>query len=118
MEWLDPALGAQALDRRVRALNPWPGTSLWLSLPGGETPRLKIRKAGFRADLSLPEGQIGERHGMVLLGTRAGVLELLAVQWDGKKEVDPAGFLNGLKGRGLSLPLGSTPPPVGERTVP
>jgi methionyl-tRNA formyltransferase len=42
---------------------------------------------------------------MILLGTAQGSLELQRLQWEGKKEVDPAGFLNGLQGRGESLPL-------------
>jgi methionyl-tRNA formyltransferase len=42
---------------------------------------------------------------MLLLGTSQGALELLSVQWDGKKEVDASGFMNGLKGKGQSLPL-------------
>ena len=32
-------------------------------------------------------------------------IELQALQWEGKKEVDPGGFLNGLRGRGKPLPL-------------
>lgn len=103
MEWLDPALSAVELDRRIRALNPWPGTSLWIG--DGIGQRLKIKRARLRADIQGRAGEIFERAGMVLLATSAGSLELQAVQWEGKKEVDPAGFLNGLKGRGQSLPL-------------
>jgi methionyl-tRNA formyltransferase len=91
---------AEALDRRIRALNPWPGTSV---RAGGE--RLKIRQARLRRDISGAPGRIFEKAGMVLLSAREGSLELLRLQWDGKKEVDPAGFLNGLRGRGQALPL-------------
>jgi methionyl-tRNA formyltransferase len=100
MEWLDPAKPASELDRHVRALNPWPGSSLWIS-----GKRLKIKKALPRHDLSGKPGEIFERAGMLLLATPQGGLELQVVQWDGKKEVDAGGFLNGLKGRGESLPL-------------
>jgi len=102
MEWLDSAQTAEVLDRRVRALNPWPGTSVWL---GGN--RLKVKRARLRRDISGQKGKVYERAGMLLLGTESGALELLSVQWDGKKEVDSAGFLNGLKGRGQALPLES-----------
>jgi methionyl-tRNA formyltransferase len=102
MEWLDPRMDAVELDRRVRALNPWPGTSVKVGEP---SQRLKIKRARYRNDISGAPGQIFERAGMPLLGTPRGSLELLAVQWDGKKEVDAAGFLNGLKGRGQGLPL-------------
>jgi methionyl-tRNA formyltransferase len=99
MEWLDPEESAQNLDYRIRALNPWPGTSLNVG------QRLKIKQARVRSDISGPKGQIFERAGMILLGTQKGCLELQSLQWDGKKAVDPVGFLNGLQGRGASLPL-------------
>jgi methionyl-tRNA formyltransferase len=100
MEALDSSLSADVLERRVRALNPWPGTSLMI-----EGQRLKVKKARVRSDLLGNQGKIYERSGMLLLGTSQGALELLMVQWDGKKEVDAAGFMNGLKGKGQSLPV-------------
>lgn len=93
---------AEVLDRRVRALNPWPGTSVWIEETG---ERLKVKRVRVRSDIQGTPGTIFERAGMVLLGTLAGSLELLSVQWEGKKEVDGGGFINGLKGRGKSLPL-------------
>jgi methionyl-tRNA formyltransferase len=99
MEVLDPKETAEVLGRRVRALNPWPGTSVDVGL------RLKIKQARVRKDIQGSTGQIFERAGMILLGTAQGSLELQRLQWEGKKEVDPAGFLNGLQGRGESLPL-------------
>jgi methionyl-tRNA formyltransferase len=99
MEWLNPNEPAEVLGRKVRALFPWPGTSLKVG------QRLKIKKAKVRKDIQGPVGQIFDRSGMLLLGTVSGCLELQALQWDGKKEVDPSGFLNGLKGRGQNLPL-------------
>jgi methionyl-tRNA formyltransferase len=102
MEWLNPDESAEALDRKVRALNPWPGTSVYVG------QRLKIKQARARADISGTKGQIFERAGMVLLATQVGSLELIGLQWDGKKAVDSNGFLNGLRGRGASLPLNVT----------
>jgi methionyl-tRNA formyltransferase len=100
MEWLKPGQDtAVELDRKIRALNPWPGTSVQVG------QRLKIKKARLRSDIQGPAAQIYERSGMVLLGTPKGSLELLSLQWDGKREVDPGGFLNGLQGRGTALPL-------------
>ena len=103
MEWLDPSETASTLDLRVRALNPWPGTSVWV-----EGQRLKIKRAQSRTDISGPPGTIFEKAGMVLLGCAQGSLELNCVQWEGKKEIDPAAFLNGLRGRGKTLPLPTT----------
>lgn len=104
MEWIHPQETAVALDRRIRALNPWPGTSLRLG-EGEKAQRLKVKKARARVDISGHLGEIFQRNGMLLLGTIQGSLELLSLQWEGKKEVDSAGFLNGLKGRGEVLPL-------------
>ena len=105
MEWLDTAESAAKLSLKVRALNPWPGTSLAVELAPGECPRLKVKRATPRLDLNGPPGTLFERSGMLLLGTSDGALELTALQWEGKKETDIGGFLNGLKGRGLKLPL-------------
>ena len=100
LEHIDPKKTALQLDREVRALNPWPGTSVRV-----EGQRLKIKRAKLRSDIQGPQGQIFERSGMILLGTSAGSLELLTLQWDGKKEVDAAGFLNGIRGAERKLPL-------------
>ena len=102
MERLDwEKASAVELDRQVRALNPWPGTRLMTE--SGE--RLKVKRARARNDVSGTVGTLFERAGMVCLGTRDGALECLSLQWDGKREVDGAGFVNGLKGRGQGLPL-------------
>jgi methionyl-tRNA formyltransferase len=111
MEWLNPELGARQLELNVRGLSPWPGTSVWIEDAQGKAARLKVKKARLHAQLQGPEGKIYEKAGMLLLGTSKGSLELLTVQWDGKKEVDAAGFMNGLKGRGQSLPLQTIVPP-------
>lgn len=113
MEVLNPAQSALELDRQIRALNPWPGTSVWVELP--LTPpsthtqptleRLKIKEAIPHPNLSEKRGWIFERTGMVLLGTSQGSLELRRFQWDGKSEINANGFLNGLRGKGLRLPL-------------
>lgn len=117
MEWLSPLESASTLDLRVRALNPWPGTSVWVSsrqdaLAQGQ--RLKIKSAQPRLDIQAQPGKIFEKAGMLLLGTSQGALQLKRVQWEGKKEVDAAGFLNGLQGRGESLPLNTLSSPLKE----
>jgi methionyl-tRNA formyltransferase len=100
MEALDPLQPALVLERKVRGLSPWPGTSIEVL-----EQRLKIKQARAREDIRGAVGEIFERAGMVLLGTSEGSLELQRMQWDGKNATDPAAFLNGLKGRGIRLPL-------------
>ena len=112
MEFLDgSALDASALDRRVRALNPWPGTSVWVKT-GEKSIRLKIKRAQWSRAVSAEPGSITEVHGVegLYLGAKAGgSLRLESVQWDGRKEVDIAEFRNGLRGMGLTLPLRTGP---------
>lgn len=99
MEWLNPRDPAEILDRKIRALNPWPGTSVQIG------QRLKIKKAKLRSNIQGTPGEIFERSGMLLLGTTQGSLELLRVQWEGKQETHCSDFLNALRGRNQSLPL-------------
>ncbi len=109
-QWLSPhEESAAALDRKVRAYDPWPGTSVRVLTPGADGApkplRLKIKRARPRANISATPGELFERFGMLLLGTPQGSLQLEKIQWEGKKEVDPMEFLNGLRGMGWVLPL-------------
>lgn len=92
---------AEVLGRKIRALNPWPGTSIELEDHG----RLKIFEANPLDRAGIEPGQLTEKNGMILLGTAQGALELRRMQWEGKSPIGPVEFLNGLKGRGLTLPL-------------
>jgi methionyl-tRNA formyltransferase len=105
MEWLDTSRSARELDLRVRALNPWPGTSIWI-----DSQRLKVKRAKPRADIQGRQGFVFEKAGMLLLGCSEGSLELEVVQWEGKKEIAPGAFLNGLHGRSQKLPLETAKP--------
>ena len=84
MEFLDAKESAEVLERRVRALNPWPGTSI---VVGGQ--RIKVKRARLRADIHGNAGKIFEKAGMLLFGTASGALELLSLQWEGKRKSIP-----------------------------
>ncbi len=101
MEVLDCSLTAAELDRRIRALTPWPGSSIQVEGLG----RLKIKRVILQNGASGRAGEIFERAGMLLMGCSSGSLQLIRVQQEGRKEIDAAAFLNGLKGSGLKLPL-------------
>ncbi|HIE38512.1 MAG TPA: methionyl-tRNA formyltransferase [Anaerolineales bacterium] len=90
--WLDWTRPAVELDRRVRAMTPWPGafTTWW-----GQ--RLKVLRA-----IPLPDWRGSESPGTVIpLGdgaavvTGEGALRLLEVQRAGKKALPIAAFLHG-----------------------
>ena len=84
LEW---TLDAATLDRRVRALNPWPGTVTTLA---GET--LKVLAASPEAG----HGPPGETIDAALaVACCAGLLRLLRVQSPGRAALDAADFLRG-----------------------
>lgn len=101
LDWQRPAA---ELERKVRALNPWPGT--WFEHDGG---RIKVLKT------EIAEGQEDQLSGTVpgtLPGTLVddtltvacgeGVLRLLKVKREGKKSQDAAAFV-----RGYPMPSGT-----------
>jgi methionyl-tRNA formyltransferase len=92
---LDPALGAVALERRVRALNPHIGA--FAEAPDGE--RLGVRRAAMAA-YRLAPGALVARDGRLLLGTADGALDLLEVVPAGGRAMDAAAYL---RGRGARL---------------
>jgi methionyl-tRNA formyltransferase len=89
---LDPALGAVALERRVRALTPHIGAFLET---GDE--RLGVRRAALSpGDEDVPAGELASRDGRLLFGTAdEGALELLEVVPAGSRPMDAAAYLRG-----------------------
>ncbi len=84
---LDWSLEATILARRVRALNPWPGTFTTLA---GETLKVLAAK---------PEPAEGEPGTVLdaglLVATGAGALRLTSVQAPGRAAMDASAFLRG-----------------------
>jgi len=91
---LDWTLPAEALDRRVRALTPWPGT--W-ALLGAEV--LKVLDAMPEAGSGPPGTALD---GALLVACGAGALRLLRVQRPGRAPMDAAALL-----RGFAVPSGT-----------
>ena len=91
---LDWALPAVVLDRRVRGLNPWPGTAF---RHGGEAIRVL---AAEPAEGSSTPGTVLDGAGLVACGE--GALRLLRLQRPGRGPMPVADFL-----RGFPLPAGT-----------
>jgi len=91
LDWTQPA---EALDRRVRALTPWPGT--WAVL-GSDV--LKVLEAAPEAG-SGPPGTVLD--GALLVACAAGALRLLRVQRPGRAPMDATALL-----RGFPVPPGA-----------
>jgi methionyl-tRNA formyltransferase len=84
LDWTETA---EAIDRRVRALNPWPGT---FTLLAGET--LKILAATPVAGQGAPGTVLDER---LTVATGAGALRITRLQAPGRAAMDASAFLNG-----------------------
>ena len=92
---LDFTRPAAELERLVRGLSPWPGTFARLN---GKI--LKIWRAAV-SEISVPGAAPGEitgaGDGVIRVQTGDGSLELLEVQLEGKKRMDTASFLRGVR---------------------
>ena len=85
---IDWSLPAVNIRNRIRAFDPWPGTTC--KLPGGEM--LKV----WRTELEEGEGAPGEvLDDRLRVATGDGALRLVDVQPAGKKRMPAASFLNG-----------------------
>jgi methionyl-tRNA formyltransferase len=89
---IDWTLDAATLDRRVRALNPWPGTFTHL-----EGQVLKVLAAEPAGGIGPPGTVLGasSAQGELLVATGAGALRLTRVQAPGRAAMDVAAFLRG-----------------------
>jgi len=89
IDWSDPA---EAIERKIRAFNPWPGA--FMAIKANGTRNLKI----FSAEVVDVEGRPGEilrsqNELVVAAGKRA--LSLRKVQLEGKQRMSAAEFLRG-----------------------
>lgn len=91
LDWTQPA---PALERRIRAYHPWPGT-FTIATEGGIEKRLKIHPPAATAELMLDPGCIASAGGKLIVGCGAGALELTSVQPEGGKRMSAADYLRG-----------------------
>ena len=98
IDWTQPA---EAIARRVRAFDPFPGASFTLD---GEV--LKLWRAAPHPGLAGPPGQVLQADGgRLTVACGAGALDLLQLQRPGGRRIDAAAFLQarpGLAGRTLA----------------
>lgn len=91
---------AERIERKCRALRPWPGLATTWQHPKRGRMRLTIEAArcgplpaGLRHDLSAGEVQVmGER---LFVGTGEGILEILRLKPEGKQPLSAAELLRG-----------------------
>ena len=90
---LDLSQPAEALERKIRAYHPWPGTFTEVSVKG-KTKRLKIFPPVEIREHSLPTGELLQHEGELLIGCDEKSLALFEVQPEGSKRMPAAAFAN------------------------
>jgi methionyl-tRNA formyltransferase len=88
---LDPAIPAAVLERRVRALRPWPGS--FVEVPSGRLAVLRVA-VGDTAAEDVPGTLVADGPGLAL-ATARGRLVLLEVRPAGGRPMDGAAFRRG-----------------------
>jgi methionyl-tRNA formyltransferase len=90
---------AEAIERKIRAFNPWPGafTKIEPPSPGSDAPsnrKLKIFSATM-VDLGGKPGEVLARDKEFVIAAGDGALSLKEVQLEGKRRMSGAEFLRG-----------------------
>jgi methionyl-tRNA formyltransferase len=93
---LDWSQDAAALERRIRAYDPWPGT-FTLAIEDGRPKRLKIFPPTSVLEVSLAAGAVSMIDGRLVLGCGNGALQLESVQPEGGRKMAAADYLRGRK---------------------
>jgi methionyl-tRNA formyltransferase len=90
--WLDFTQPALALERRIRAFDPWPGT--WFEWKAAQ---LKVLRARVSTEMSPGVGSRLIVDGYPAIGTVEGILILEEIQPAGKKPMSGKAFLAGAR---------------------
>ncbi len=93
---LDWNLPAAALERRIRAYDPWPG-AFTLAIEGDREKRLKVFPPTRVLDIGLQPGEIAADAGRLVIGCGQGALELATVQPEGGRRMSADEYLRGRK---------------------
>ena len=89
IDWTDPA---DAIERKIRAFDPWPGAFTTISMNGAHN--LKIFSATVVGLRGTP-GEILKRENELVVAAGNGALSLREVQLEGKRRMSAGEFLRG-----------------------
>jgi methionyl-tRNA formyltransferase len=92
---IDWTMDADALERRIRAYDPWPGTFSTV-LEDGKWKRVKIFPPTEVFDRELAPGEVLVEDGLVI-GCGKGALSVTSLQPEGSKRMSAADYLRGKK---------------------
>jgi methionyl-tRNA formyltransferase len=93
---LDWSMDAAALERRIRAYDPWPGT-FTTAIEDGKPKRLKIFPPAGICYQDLTPGTLFTEEGRLIVGCGSGALQLESVQPEGSRRMSAADYLRGRK---------------------
>jgi methionyl-tRNA formyltransferase len=93
---IDWRMPAPAIEHRIRAYDPWPGT-FTMAVEKDAEKRLKILPQTRVLDSGPPPGDVACDDGRLIVGCGAGALEILNVQPDGGRRMCAAEYLRGRK---------------------
>ena len=96
IDWTAPC---DAIDRRVRAMNPWPAAATWIPDSAGTPRKLKVFSVIQHRSIREPVGKPGtvmraDKRG-ILVASGAGAVLLRDVQLEGKRRMPVRDFLLG-----------------------
>ena len=91
---IDWSLNAISIERKIRAMNPWPAS--YTTLPGTAVRKLKVFSAIVCRKISGPAGEVlqADRRGL-LVGCGQGAVLLREIQLEGKRRMTVREFLPG-----------------------
>lgn len=94
INWEEPA---ETVFRKIRALNPWPGTYTFFTDKNGRQKMLKILKVGHYADLTVQTkpAEVVFKDKKLFVGAKNNLLELKEVQPEGKNSMSGEAFYRG-----------------------
>ena len=91
---MDFSIGRLAVERRIRAFNPWPGAMTTYPTENGQK-RLKLHGSEALESPVLPPGEVQEHADGLLIGTGDGAVLITDLQTEGKKRMTAAEWLRG-----------------------
>ena len=99
IDWSEPA---EAIERKIRAFDPWPGTFARLTDASGNSRHLKIFRASVIARSGGKPGLVSTPNDKELLvASGQGMLRLEEVQLEGKRRMPAPEFLRGFSSQSL-----------------
>jgi methionyl-tRNA formyltransferase len=92
IDWSEPA---DALERKIRAFNPWPGAFTLVTDRDGRQLRMKILDAGVVDVRGRPGEVLRARSNELIVGTGRNALSVWHVQLEGKWRMSADDFIRG-----------------------